>query len=1249
MAQTPDLSPTRRKRFPAATCFPMLRALLPIGLLCLPCAYAQLAGKGEIKGTVKDPTGAVVPNATLTATESSTNVTLTRKTTSSGDYDMSPLDPGVYTIVVVASGFERQTQFNLHVNALEIQDFNPVLTVGTATENVTVSSAPPALETSNATLGATMENEMYSALPIQMGAYGQPDQRRATDFAFLMPGVQGNNTNGNATTNTGVVNGSGSRGAATAVYIDGLPFTQASGEGDPRFVWTAISVDAVNQFQVETSGYSALYEGQGVQNYTIKQGGNKFHASVYDYFRNTSLDTWGFFAPGSINPVVGHATKPEEHQNEYGVTLSGPIWKQRAFFFGSYDGYRFSHGPTPSYQTAPTAAEMNGDFSALGVPIYDPNTQTACTAKSTNGPCRYQYGYSGGAGTGLAGNPILTGAKNVIPAGEFSPVALRMQSFQGPLTNQNATNNQLVALKYGLTNWMTTNRVDFLITPQNTLTLVGAIGRQASTFPTNQTTSGRSNAPIPYNFGQAFAPKTAVGIVEDTHVFSANLVNQFKAGFARYNGPTFNTDEAPAYAATAMGITGLPTGQAQDAFPFVTFAGTDAPTNWAGEPASVSIANSYALIDNVQWVFGKHSLTMGLEMAWLQYQVTGDTTGTSPVTLATAVTETAAITPSSNSAPKYAATAGTGLSYASFLVGQIDKGSLTQNLVQETGARFRPISPYFQDDWKVTSRLTLNLGLRYDFYPTYSEAHNVLSFFNPTLINPVTGLPGAIQFAGSGANTCNCSTPVNNYYKNFGPRIGFAFQSGAKTVWRGSWGVMYTHGNGVGGAANSRTGTGILGFSATPSFSANGFLLSTFPLGPGNSAFPSYPPALGTASGTGFGTGYTTVSGYTGTPSTIGYGDPYQGGRAPQYINWSFGFQHQWASDLTSSISYVGSQGHFLITDGGNPRGYWADALDPKYLSLGSNLSLTGPAMQAFCVANNLPCPPAGLFTTSQPLSQALKPFPFSALTDTYGNVANSSYNALQISVMKRASHGVMFMANYTWSRTIDDGGTFRTGYPIPAAFSQNGKSWAADAIERGVSTSNQPQHFVLTGVWDLPFGRTILTDTSYARAILGGFKFSTIFQAYSGSPLAILGSACGTNPAQTSTACEPTLSPGYRSVAHINGAWGSGVTAANVTQPFIDSAAFVQTPSYVFGNAPRTAPYNLYGPGNYDLDISLRRTFGLGFEGVHLTLQGDLYNVTNHTQFGGIGTTFGSSSFGTVSSQANASRDAQLMARFEF
>ncbi len=249
--------------------FITMLALVPMSPLG---ARAQLAGKGAITGTVQDKTGAVIANATVTATDTANGISTVTKSSGAGDYNFSNLDPGIYTVTTIAPGFEKLTQENIHVNAMESQAYNPVLQVGAADVQITVSAAPPQLETSNATLGATMEQETYSELPIEMGAYNSPDQRRATDFVYLMPGVQGNETNGNATTNTGVVNGSGSRGAASAVYVDGVPFVRAGGNGDPRYVWTAISVDAVDQFQLQTSGYSAIYEGQGVMNYIDQAG-----------------------------------------------------------------------------------------------------------------------------------------------------------------------------------------------------------------------------------------------------------------------------------------------------------------------------------------------------------------------------------------------------------------------------------------------------------------------------------------------------------------------------------------------------------------------------------------------------------------------------------------------------------------------------------------------------------------------------------------------------------------------------------------------------------------------------------------------------------------------------------------------------------------------------------------------------------------------------------------------------------------
>jgi hypothetical protein len=487
---------------------------------------------------------------------------------------------------------------------------------------------------------------------------------------------------------------------------------------------------------------------------------------------------------------------------------------------------------------------------------------------------------------------------------------------------------------------------------------------------------------------------------------------------------------------------------------------------------------------------------------------------------------------------------------------------------------------------------------------------------------------------------------------------------------------MFTHGNAVGGL---NTSLGTLGFSSAPSFSSSGStFLSSAPFHGANGAIPSYSLATGVASGPAFGTGYTTASGFTGTPSGMGYPDPYLGGRAPEYLNWTFGFQHQWTDSLVSSITYVGSQGHFLQSDGSNARGFWADQLDPKYLSLGNNLNLSGtttPTLQAFCAANTSICPPNYKnFTGSQTLATLLKPYPFQSVSDSFSYVANSNYNAVQATLNMRPSHGLTFMANYTWSHTIDDGGTFRSGYPIPAAYSNTGTAWAADRIERGSSTSNQPQHVVVTGVWDMPFGKSIFAGNAWSRAILGGYKFSEIFQAFSGSPLAITGSSCQTNPAQST--CNHMLNPNFTGSARVNGKWGEGITAANTsaisyiatsagtctgtnatapTGPFINPVTTClntpYAPSYTFGNAPRTGPYGLYGPGNYNLDLALVRSFPLHFsEAARLDLRAEWFNITNHTWFAVASTAVGNASFGQVTSNPTATRkSAQLVARITF
>ncbi len=269
------------------------------------------------------------------------------------------------------------------------------------------------------------------------------------------------------------------------------------------------------------------------------------------------------------------------------------------------------------------------------------------------------------------------------------------------------------------------------------------------------------SGPVPYNYGQIFAPKTAVGVIEETHIFSPHLINQFKWGYARYNGPTFQPNQTPVYAAATQGITGLPAGQAAGAFPIVTFAGTNAlqtgpvrvPTSLL--PKTTPCSTTYS---GMSASTPLHSVVKLLGCSTTSHQTPGaQAHSPSPVPLRRHRRSTYH---PSHQAPPTQLPLTPVYAYASFFVGQIDKGSLTQNLVQQYNSRFRAISPYVQDNWKVNEKLTLDLGLRWDYFPTLVDAHDNMSFFSPNLANPITATNGALEFTGTGANTCNCRTPV---------------------------------------------------------------------------------------------------------------------------------------------------------------------------------------------------------------------------------------------------------------------------------------------------------------------------------------------------------------------------------------------------------------------------------------------------------------------------------------------------------
>jgi hypothetical protein len=1181
--------------------------LFVVALLLVLPASAQFAGKGSLLGLVADSSGAVLPNATVTVTNTATGAVITRKTSATGYYNIAPLDAGVYTVAVSAKGFKTAKQENVQVDATQQLGLNLVLSAGGEQETVVVTAAPPQLDTASASLNTTVENAEYTELPLQMSGTGAGSPRDPVKFISIVPGVT--IANSGSEYSTSIFGGSGSQGRLDEVYYDGMPVTSIYLQGDSRAVSNSISVEAVDQFQVITGVIPAQYQGIGVQNYTIRSGGNQFHGSAFEYLRNTVLDTWGFFNPYVINPIKGKAIKPVEHQNEFGGRAGGHALHNKLFFFGTYDAYRYSATSSPSYATIPTTAERTGDFRAYSA-IFDP-TSTNCTG----GPCvRNQVSYNGTA--------------NVMNPTAISSVASKLQSLLPTPTNSALTNNYLGSFATSQTTWATTDKVDWTISDAHKLSVIFAMDEQGT-----PSAVGYGNPmPLPYEASYIWHSKNPTFIVEDNYVLRPNLVNSFHYGYFRFWGPVLNPSESTSYGLGPLaGMKNLPIGQATNAFPNTSFSDSYGVNSWAGGKAYNSITNNFTLQDDLQYIRGRHSLSFGVLHQWLELNnLSWLGGGTSPVTLGFGIAQTAGYDASGS------AISGTGNAYASFLFGAVNQGYLYDySAYNDTGTRSRPTSLYAQDDYKVSQRLTLNLGLRWDFYPPSTEVLGRYSWMNPNVTNPAVNYAGALQYAGNGTYGCNCNTPINNYYKNFGPRLGFAYQINDKTVVRGGYGINYSHATGVTGVAALTSEQ--LGYAAIPNIvGQNGqqaFML--------DSGFPTY-------------TKGPFVSSSFNTGGAVNYLDPVAGARAPYVESWSLGVEHMINNNLVVHASYVGSEGHFLpVSAYGHPgRGRWSNQLNPKYFAL-ENATVGGVAVNllgAQATSANVAAAQAIVSDVALPYSsftgtiaQMLRPFPqYSGVNDVAGSVSNSNYQALQITAKQRMAHGVTITANYALQREIDDNGTYRSAY-------------APTSLDRSFGTVDARQTFNAEGVYVLPYTAKSAGPAAL-KAAFADWKVAGIYSYSTGTPFAITLNSCSTLTYQGT--CEPNLTPGYSGNGRVNGKWGQGVTATNAGINFIDTAAFSTPMNQSFGNAPRTAPFNLRGPSMWDIDMSLKREVPI-HDRIKLVLDFSSYNLTNSTVFSIGNTTVSattpgqpvnsSSALGRVTGQANSPRDIQVAARINF
>jgi hypothetical protein len=1148
-------------------------------------AFGQAGGTGSIQGTVTDPSGAVVANASVQAINVATGVKTDRKTTEAGFFVLSLLPAGDYNVTVTATGFQTMTQTHIVVDALAVVGLDLKLQIGAANQSVTVETSPTILKTDDVALGSSVANNVYDSLPLAMnGAARDPSA-----FAGLASGVNSYSTQA-AGPSTGSFNGG--QTYQNEVYIEGLPLTSAGTESDTRNLAFGVSVEAVDQFQVETSGAKAMYEGQGVANYVFKSGTNQFHGGVFEYFRNTDFDARGFFA----------LTTPIEHQNEFGATISGPIKKNKLFFFGNYDGYRFDSATPPGFQSIPTAAERVGDFGAFPQLIYDPTSATGTAIRA----------------------PF---PNNVIPASRISKVAQSFQSYLPPATNGAITNNYLATLPNLVNNDSTTDKVDYNLSDKHRIFALFSYGKYANPIVGSLTPISTSTLPVPYTDGRGVIEYATLGQIHDSYVISPTLVNQFSVSASRLFIPLTSNTASGNYPIKA-GLTGLPPGIASTGFPDISFAGNNAPVSWDGTNSHAfnEAQNTYDLQDNVMWTRGKHNVTVGFQYQALEDNENTPLTGTQ-----------AGFTFSNNETANFNSTGTlvttTGLGYASYLLGLVDSSVVTQNSVAETGGRYKTYAFYVQDDFKVSSRLSLNLGLRENIWSPFTEVHNVMSFFNPTLANPLAGgIPGALQFAGDGPDSCHCSTPVKQHNLNLAPRIGVAFRVDDKTVIRAGFGIFYAHAGGVGGRTNGRQGLSQVGFNNNGSLSSAVTGQPAYAWDSGYPGNPLNPPFFNPSYGIGFITaasGASVGSGPT-TAQTVTYGDPNYGGKAPYYEDWSFNIQHSFTQNLVLSVAYSASAGHWL--PGAAVAGPFTNQIPTQYLPLGSLLTTTLSAAslaQAQVLFPNIAIPFPNFTGT---IGQALKPFPqYNGISDPWLDVGNSTYNSLQVSLNHRFSHGLTTMVNYTFSKELDD----LAGVRDPNK----------DFLEKGPGTIDHPHVVQATFVYQLPFGahHNWNSTSKVLSTAMSNWQVSGIFTFSSGAPLTITGTCTGGGIIDAS--CYPNYNPSFSGSVWQNGTPGTGNLA---TTAYLNKAAFVDPPAYTAGNIARSAPLGLFAPHVADLDVSVRREFAIR-EHVRLAFQADAFNVNNAVHFAAPGLGIDSATFGIFSSMANQPRKLQFSARISF
>jgi hypothetical protein len=1007
-----------------------------LSLLTTAALFAQ-SNQGAITGTISDPAGAVVPTAQIEVRNNETGVIYRGGTSATGNFVLA-MPSGTYEITVTAAGFKKFVEQNVQVISATDTRKDVILEVGSASEQVTVTETAPLLKTESGELSHLVTSKDVDELPVltlggggasSIGGLGEI--RNPLQSVQLLPGVTFSNDFAM------VVNGLPSN--SEAIRIEGQDATGNVWKMNQQFQQGA-SVDAIQEVAIQTSNFAAEYGqvGGGLFNITMKAGTNQFHGSGYDYFVNEALNAGlPFTDKGTQNPAKeGQHIRNPVRRNDWGFTLGGPIHipkvyngANRSFFFFNFEQYRENRTVSNSFQTVPTPAYQQGNFSTAGCFTYIAASNTcsspAIVNTATSAPAVDPAGQT--ISYGEIFDPLTTRTVNgasvrspfpnqQIPLTRFDPVAAAIQAFF-PQPNLAGIINNYLAPAYQ--NWQhTTNwsfKLDHSVSP--TKKLGWYFSRLEENSPGSNGVTQPYNAPQPtanrnvttrVNYDQTLRPTlllhVGVGFIQQYQPYDFPNFDEASLGVHGY----FQTNRFPSIGGGFDGGSSTQTGGSGSMLNSVT-GGYGGPAGGGVGPAFISFLWEQKSTANVNltWVKGNHTFKYGVELLVDGFPEHSGWRANGAFGLSNAETAD----PWQNLQP-FNLTNPSGFNYASFMLGLPDDIQISPNTQTKTGNH--SIGLYAQDSWKITRKLTLDYGLRYDFQTYLKEEHGRMQDASFTTPNPVVGgLLGAVVYEGYGGGRCNCELSHNDPWA-FGPRVGAAYQINPKTVLRAGAGITYgvvQTPNGLQYGLADYYVYNSLGYGiapATGAFENNPFPTITWP-----NFSPGKQPIL--------------TAGLLPPSSPTHFFDPHA--IPPKTTQWSFGIQRELSKDIVVEATYVGNRGvHWpaaqLDQDACNCltdqilAHFGLSRNNPASLSVLTNLISSPQAIQAGFGPAYPGMPP------NQTVNQQLRPVPqWNSVGVNLGPfIGKTWYDALQTKATKRFSHGLSAQASFVWAKSTDLG-----------------------------------------------------------------------------------------------------------------------------------------------------------------------------------------------------------------------------------